>query len=110
MPTSLRGAKTWSMAIAEKRTNVMEMKYLRSSCGVTCMDPLVLQQSWLVEQNSVLRWFGHMKRIEKDRLVKRIVESDVRCEIERKTKEWMDGWMDGIKRALNERGMKDDCA
>ena len=37
--TALYGAATWSMAVADKkRLNVMEMRDLRSMCGVTCMD------------------------------------------------------------------------
>ena len=38
VPTALYGAKTWSMAIAKKIFNAMEMKCLRSMCGVTRMD------------------------------------------------------------------------
>ncbi len=39
VPTVLYGAETWSMGAAErKRLNVMEMRCLRSMCGVTRMD------------------------------------------------------------------------
>ncbi len=39
VPTALYGAETWNMGAAErKRLNVMEMRYLRSMCGVTQMD------------------------------------------------------------------------
>ena len=34
------------------------------------------QESWLVEQQNALRWFGHTERMEEDLLVKRIVGSD----------------------------------
>ena len=37
--------------------------------------------------------------MEDDQLVERIVRSDVRCKIERKATNGMDGWMDGVKRA-----------
>ena len=37
--TTLYGAEIWSMAVAEKKKlNVMEMRCLKSMCGVTCMD------------------------------------------------------------------------
>ena len=37
--TALYGAETWSMAVAEKMIlNVIEMRCLRSMCGVTLMD------------------------------------------------------------------------
>ncbi len=39
VPTALYGAETWNMRAAEsKRLNVMEMRCLRSMCGVTRMD------------------------------------------------------------------------
>ena len=54
----------------------------------------------------MLRWFGHMERMEEDQLVKGIVESDVRSvRLKGRPKT---GWMDGVQRALNE-GRKDDC-
>ena len=37
--TALYGAETWNMGAAERRRwNVMEMRCLRSMCGVTWMD------------------------------------------------------------------------
>ncbi len=39
VPTALYGTETWNMGAAErKRLNVMEMRWLRSVCGVTRMD------------------------------------------------------------------------
>ncbi len=39
VPTALNGAETWNMGAAErKRLNVMEIRCLRSMCGVTRMD------------------------------------------------------------------------
>ncbi len=39
VPTVLYGAETWNMGAAERRRlNVMEMRCLRSMCGVTLMD------------------------------------------------------------------------
>ena len=51
----------------------------------------------------MLRWFEHMERMEDDQLVKRIVGSDVR--VVRLKGGIKTGWMEGMKRALNERGM-----
>ena len=42
-----------------------------------CKGELVLRENWLVEQ-SVLRWFGHMQRMEENQLVKRIIGFDAR--------------------------------
>ena len=52
-----------------------------------------------VDRN-VLRWFGHVERMDNDRLLKRVMNTDV--EGERKAMVWMDGWMDGVKKAVNE--------
>ena len=39
VPTALYGTETWSMAVAEKkRLKAMEMRRLRSICGVTHMN------------------------------------------------------------------------
>ena len=39
VPTPLYGAEAWSMAAAEKkRLNIMEIRCLRSMCGVTRVD------------------------------------------------------------------------
>ena len=58
--------------------------------------------SWLVEaEQSVLSRFGHKKRMEKDRLVKKIMGTYVRG-MRLRGRPRM-GWMDSGKRALNER-------
>ncbi len=38
VPTVLYGAETWNMGSAERRLDVMEMRCLKSMCGVTQMD------------------------------------------------------------------------
>ena len=39
VPTAFYGAETWNMEAAERRIlNVMEMRCLRSMCGITRMD------------------------------------------------------------------------
>ena len=40
VPTALYGTETWSMGVAEKRLNAMEMRCPRSMCGVTRMNPV----------------------------------------------------------------------
>ncbi len=49
-------------------------------------------------EQGVLRWFGHVERMEEERLVKKITRSDVRGVRPM-------GWMDSVKRALGARGM-----
>ena len=59
-------------------------------------------------EQSVLRWLGHMERMEEDRSVKSII--GVRLGGRPRT-----GWMDGVKIALTWKrnvcgARKDDCA
>ncbi len=89
VPRALYGAETWNMEAAErKRLNVMEMRCLRSMCGVTQMDRVrneeVRRRTGVVKklaeraEQGVLRWCGHVERMEEERLVKKITRSDVR--------------------------------
>ena len=114
VPTALYGAETWNMGTAEKkRLNVLEMRCLRSMCGVTRRDRIrneeirrrtgVLRELAGRADQSLLRWFGHVERMQDDKLVKRLVGSDVGGGRLRGRPRL--GWMDCVKRALNERGM-----
>ncbi len=54
VPTALYGSETWNMVVAERRrSNVMEMRCLRSMCGVTQMDRVrndeVRRRTWAVK-------------------------------------------------------------
>ncbi len=54
-------------------------------------------------EQGVLRWFGHMERMEEGRLVTKITISDMRG-IRPRGRPRM-GWLDSVKRALGARGM-----
>ena len=49
----------------------------------------------------VLRWFGHMMRMDNGRLVKRVMELEVSGSRPRGRPKF--GWMDGVKQALRRR-------
>ncbi len=114
VPTALYGAETWNMGAAErKRLNVMEMRYLRSMCGVTLMDQVrndeVQRRTGVVKElaerakQGVVRWFGHVERMEEECLVKKITRSDrrgVRSRGRPRT-----GWLDSVKRVFSPSGM-----
>ena len=114
VPTALYAAETWGMKTADRqRLDVLEMRCLRSMCGVTRWDRLrneevrrrtgvLLELSNRAEQRG-LRWFGHVERMDEGRMVKRITGSDVRGERPRGRPKF--GWMDGVKRSLGERGV-----
>ncbi len=87
VPATLYGTETWNTgAVERRRLNVMEMRCLRSICGVTRMDRVrndeVRRRTGAVKEladraeQGVLRWFGHVERMEEQRLVKKITRFD----------------------------------
>ena len=52
---------------------------------------------------NVLRWFGHVERMENERLLKRVMNARVNGKGARGRPRL--GWMDGVKRVLQDRGM-----
>lgn len=115
VPTVLYGAETWGMRAAERqKLKVFEMRCLRSMAGVTRMDRIrneevrrrtgVRRELAVQGDMSVLRWFGHMERMEDERLTKRVMKSGVSGVQARGRPRF--GWIDGVKRALNDRGLR----
>ena len=95
----------------KNRMDVAEMSCLRSMCGVTRRDRVRnedirrrcrLQRS-LRERGkaAVLRRFGHVERMEGERLVKKIYRAEV--ESNRGRGRPRRRWMDGVKGCLNDR-------
>ena len=90
-----------------------EMRCLRNMCGVTRRDRIrneeVRRRTGVTRElagradQCVLRWFGHMERMDDDRLVKRIVKSEVQGARPRGRPTL--GWKDSVKRALDAREM-----
>jgi len=110
----LYGSEVWCMSASErKKLEVFEMKCLRRICGVNRMDRVrneeikrrcgvkrgVLERA----DERLLKWFGHMERMEGDRLVRRVYEADV--EGERGRGRPKRRWLDDVKEALGNRGM-----
>ena len=114
VPTALYGAETWAVNGRErKKLDVMEMRSLRSICGVTIRDRIRNEEirgrtgvrdalSKRADQ-TVLRWFGHIERMSEERMVKRIYKSEAvgaRARGRPRVR-----WKDGVKRILEEKGM-----
>ena len=119
VPTVLYGAETWSLKEEErKKLNVFEMRCLRGMIGVTRLDRVrnvAVRERTGVERvlagrvdMSVLRWFGHMERMNEDRMVKKVLISEVNGNRARGRPRFR--WMCCVNRALNERGMNVDEA
>ena len=52
---------------------------------------------------NVLRWFGLVERMDEERLLKKVTNANVDGRSARGRARF--GWMDGVKRALNDRRM-----
>ena len=84
VPTVLYGAEACGMRSAERRkVNVLEMKCLRSLVGVSRMDRVrneeVRRRAGIEREltsradERVLRWFGHVERIDEYRMARRVL-------------------------------------
>ena len=114
MPTVMYGSELWGMKVNERqKLNVFEMKCLRSMVGVSRSDRIrndVVRARTDVRQEladrvdmNVLRWFGHVERMDNERLLKKVMNSKVGGRNARGRPRY--GWMDGVKKALNDRRM-----
>ena len=113
MPTAMYGSESWGMKVTErKKLNVFEMKCLRMT-SVSWLDRVrneVVRARTGVRRDlaarvgmNVLRWFGHVERMDNERLLKKVINTKVDGRSARgRTRLW---WMDGVKRALNDRRM-----
>ena len=108
VPTALYGVETWNMSVKDRRKlNVMEMRCLRSMCGVTRRDRIrneeIRRRTGVTRElsgradQSVLRWFGHVERMEESRQVKKIYRSEARGATLQGRPQLR--WMDGVKKA-----------
>ena len=119
VPTALYGAEAWGMRSAERRKmNVLEMKCLRSLVGVSRMDRVrseeVRRRAGIERElarradRRVLRWLGHVERMDEYRMARRVLMAKV-------SGGWVRGrlrlcWMDGVKVALGNRGVTVEAA
>ena len=101
------------MRHAERRkVNVLEMKCLRSLVGVSRLDRVrnkevrrrVGIEMELVSRvdQIVLRWFGHVERLDECRLARRVLTAEMSGGRVRGRPRL--GWMDGVKVALGSEG------
>ena len=119
VPTVTYGSELWGMRVAERqKVNVFEMKCLRSMAGVTRMDRIrneeiqqrtgvTIDLACRIDRN-VLRWFGHMERMDEGCLTKRVMKAGVDGRARRGRPRI--GWMEGVRSALGNRGMSVEAA
>ena len=107
------------MRSAERRKmNVREMKCLRSLVGVSRLNRVrneeVRRRAGIERElasranHRVLRWFGHVERMDDYRMARRVLMAEVSGgRVQGRPRL---GWMDGVKVALGNRGMTVDAA
>ena len=88
VPTLMYGSESWGMKVTERqKLNVFEMKCLRSMTGVSRLDRVrneVVRTRTGVRRElatrvdmNVLRWFGHVERMDAEQLLKKVVNAKV---------------------------------
>ena len=113
--TALYGTTAWGMTSAERRkVNVIEMKCLRNLVVVSQIDRVrneemgrragIERESAHRADQRVLRWFGYVERMDEYRMARRVLMVEVSGGRPRL------GWMDGVKVALDNRGMTVEAA
>ena len=106
VPIVMYGSESWGMKVTERqKLNVFEMKCLRSMTGVSRLDRVrneVVRARTGVRRElaarvdvNVLRWFGHVERMDNERLLKKVMNAEVDGRSARGRPRF--GWMDGVK-------------
>ena len=102
------------MKVTERqKLNVFEMKCLRCMTGVSRLDRVrnevvrartgVRRELAATVDMNVLRWFGNVERMDNERLLKKVMNAKVDGRSTRGRPRFE--WLDGVKRALNDRRM-----
>ena len=107
VPTALYGAEAWGMRSAERRkVNVLEMKRLRNDRvrneKVRIRGGIERELARRADQR-VLRWFGHVGRIDEHTMARRVLMAEVSGGRERGRPRL--GLMNGVKVPLGNKGM-----
>ena len=114
VPTALYGAKARGMrSVVNRKVNVFDIKCLRSLFGVLGMDRVKNEEvrrrariemelaSRVDQDQRVLRWFGHVERMDEYRMARRTLMAEVnRGQVRGRQRL---GWMDETMRGFYER-------
>ena len=106
VPTALYVAEAWGMRSVERRkVYVLDMKCLRSLLEVSRMDRVrneeVHRRAGIERElasradQRVLRWFGHVERMDEHRMARRVMMAEVSRGRARGRPVRLDGWCDG---------------
>ena len=114
VPMALYGAETWGLREAERRKlDIFEIGCLRSIYGETLWNRVrhkEVRRRAQVERHlssrgdqCVLRWSGHVERMDEECVTKKVMISDV--ERNRRRGRPRLGWLGSVRMASGERGM-----
>ena len=117
-PALLYGAETWATTRGqEARLEVNEMSMLIWMCGVARRDKFrnehirgtirVVQASQKITEKR-LKWYGHVRKMTEEHIVRRMLEVDVPW-IRRRGRPNL-RWEDACKRDMTQAGLKEDSA
>ena len=106
VPTVMFGSESWGMKVIERqKLNVFEMKCLRSMTGIHRLDRVrneVVRARTGVRRElaarvymNILKWFGHVERMDNERLLKKVMNAKVDGRSARVRPRF--GWMDGVR-------------
>ena len=111
-PILTYASETWVMKGRERsKIQASEMKFLRSSIGVTKMDRLRNEKvRELVKEEALqdkiekarLKWYGHVKRMEGKRIPRRIHETEMKGKRPRRRPR--DRWLKGVEECVLKKG------
>ena len=112
--TVMYGSESWGMKVIERqKLHVFEKKCLRSMTDVSRLDRVrnevvgartgVRRELAARVDLNVLRWFSHVERKDNERLLKKVMNAKVDGRSARGRPRF--GWMDGVKRVMNDRRM-----
>ena len=103
--TVMYGSESWGMKVNERqKLNVFEMKCLWSMTGVSQLDRVrneVVRVRTGVKRELAARVDMNVERMDNERLLKKVMNAKVDGRSARGRPRF--GWMDGVKRALNDR-------
>ena len=101
-----------------REVDVLEMKCLKSLVGVSRMDRVrneevrgrdgIERELASRADQRVMRWFGHVERMDEHRMARRVLMAEVSGVRVRGRPRL--GWMDGVKVALGNREMTEEVA
>ena len=111
-PTLMYGSESWTLEARDKsRLQATEMKFLRRTVGKTKRDKIrntrireEVKADSLEEriERNQLRWYGHVNRMNEDRIPKQIFESRSQFKLPRGRPKTI--WLDVIKQNVEKRG------